>query len=164
MIHPIGKYGYASALSWVASRSCPSPIGLCSDDSLKLKVRHALYIFRRVNPLGPFLSNAQPPRIPFDIPFALLHTVILLGFAVLAQCDDPTQGIHILVPNYARVYAIAAIAPTYCILTGQGLANIAWWSFTFMAVSFHQFLRSLIHQGRSNISQLEALRYDARGA
>jgi hypothetical protein len=140
------------------------PVGFCSVDSLKLKFRHALYIFRGANPFGQFLSNAQPSRIPFDIPFALLHTVILLGFAVLSQCDEPTLGSHILLPNYARVYAITAVAPTYCIFSNQGLANIAWWSFALMGVSLHQFVRSLIHQGRNNISQLEALKYDARGA
>jgi hypothetical protein len=126
--------------------------------------RHVLYLFRRVNPLGPFLSNVQPPRIPFDVPFALLHTAILLGLAALSQYDDHTPGIHILVPNYARIYAIAAIAPTYCSLTRQSVANIAWWGFALMAVSLHHFFRSLIRHGKKNILQLEALKYDARGA
>ena len=83
---------------------------------------------------------------------------------MLSQCDDPMLGVHILVPNYTRVYVITAIAPTYCMLTHQGLANIAWWSFALMSVSLHQFFRSLIRQGRDNVSQLEALKYDARGA
>ena len=130
------------------------------------KFRHSLYLFRRVNPLGPFLSNAQPqpPRIPFDIPFALLHTVILSGLAALAQFDGPTPGNTIPVPNYARIYAITAVAPTYCLLTGRGLANIAWWSFALVAVSLHHFFRSLIHRGRKGISQLEGLKYEVRGA
>jgi hypothetical protein len=99
-----------------------------------------------------------------DVPFALLHTTIILGLAALSQYDDHMPGIHILVPNYARIYAIAAIAPTYCSIRRESVANIAWWGFALMAVSLHHFFRSLIHHGKKNILQLEALKYDARGA
>jgi hypothetical protein len=89
----------------------------------------------------------------------------LLGLTVLYQLDDDTLGVRsISAPNYALVYAVTAIAPTYCSLTGQGLANIAWWSFALVAVALHHFSRSLILQGKKNVSQLEALKYDARGA
>ncbi|KAI0247124.1 hypothetical protein BJV78DRAFT_1248028 [Lactifluus subvellereus] len=125
---------------------------------------HAVYVFRRVNPLNPFLPHAQPPRILFDIPFALLHTVILLGIAILARLDVPPQSTDALVPHRARVYAIVAIAPMYCMLTGQGLTNTAWWSFAFVAAALHHFFHSLILQGRTSISQLEVMKYDARGA
>lgn len=99
-----------------------------------------------------------------DVPFALLHTGVLLGLAALAQYDDDMPGIHALVPNYARIYAVAAIAPTYCSLTRQGVANIAWWGFALMAVSLHHLFHSLIRHGKKNISQLGVLKYDARGA
>ncbi|KAI9456154.1 hypothetical protein F5148DRAFT_1288051 [Russula earlei] len=125
---------------------------------------HALYLIRRVNPLSPFLSNAEPTRIPFDIPFALLHAATLLALAVPAQFGDHPLGIRILAPNYMRVYVATAIAPTFCSLTGQGLPNTAWWSFAVVAVALHQFFRSLILQGRENISRLQALKYNARGA
>ncbi|KAI0004634.1 hypothetical protein BJV74DRAFT_763211 [Russula compacta] len=125
---------------------------------------YAVYLFRRANPFSPFLSNAQPPRVPLDIPFALLHTIILLGIAILAQVDDYTLGTPILAPNYARVYAITAIAPTYCLLTGQDLINTAWWSLALVAVGLHHLFHLLILQGKKNISQLEALKYSARGA
>jgi len=74
------------------------------------------------------------------------------------------MGVRILSLTYPRVYVATAIAPTFCSLTGQGLTNTAWWSFALVAVGLHQFFRSLILQGRRNISQLEALKYDARGA
>ncbi|KAH9998026.1 hypothetical protein BJV77DRAFT_788484 [Russula vinacea] len=110
---------------------------------------YALYLFRRANPLSPFLSpNAQSPRIPFDIPFALLHSMTLLGLTVLFQLDDDALGFRFPAPNYALVYAVTAIAPTYCSLAGQGLANIIWWSFALVAVTLHHFFRSLILQGR----------------
>jgi len=125
---------------------------------------HILYLFRRVNPLGPFLSTSPPPRIPLDVLFTLLHTVILLGLAALPQYDDNTPGIHTLVPKYARIYAVAAIAPAYCSLTRQSVANIAWWGFALVAAALHHFFHSLIRHGKKDISQLEALKYDARGA
>jgi hypothetical protein len=109
-------------------------------------------------------TNPQAPRIPLDIPFALLHTITLLGLAVLCQLDDKTLGVHNPTPNYALVYAVTGIAPTYCLLTSQGLANIVWWSFAIVAVALHHFFRSLILQGKKNISRLEGLKYNARGA
>ena len=127
------------------------------------KSRYALYFFRRANPLSPFiLTSAQPPRIPLDIPFALLHTITLLSLAVLCQLDSNMLGNP--TPNYPLVYAVTAIAPTYCLLAGQGLTNIAWWSFALVAVALHHFLRSLILRGKKNISRLEGLKYNARGA
>jgi hypothetical protein len=134
------------------------------------KFRYALYLFRRANPLNPFIStNAQPSRIPLDIPFALVHTIILLSLAggcYLARnvLGDNPLGVPDPAPNYALVYAVTAIAPTYCLLTGQGLADIAWWSLALVAVAFHQFCLSLILQGKKNILRLEELRYNARGA
>jgi len=125
---------------------------------------YGLYLIRRVNPLSPFLSNAQPTRIPLDIPFAFLHTVILLALALPAQPDNHTLGVRILALTYTRVYVVTAIVPMFCLLTGQGLTNTAWWSFALVAVVLHQFFRSLILQGRRNILQLEALKYDTRGA
>lgn len=134
---------------------------------------YALYLFRRVNPLSPFVStNAQPPRIPLDIPFALLHSITLLGLAALCYragtpgkvLENNLLGVRNPAPNYALVYAITAIAPTYCLLTGQILVNIAWWSFALVAVAFHHFFQSLILQGKKNISRLEGLKYNARGA
>jgi hypothetical protein len=88
----------------------------------------------------------------------------LLGLTVLFQLDDDALGFRFPAPNYALVYAVTAIAPTYCSLAGQGLANIIWWSFALIAVTLHHFFRSLILQGRKNISRLEALKYDAKGA
>jgi hypothetical protein len=90
--------------------------------------------------------------------------VILLGIAVLARLDVPPQSIYAFVPYRARVYAIAAIAPTYCMLTGQGLTNTIWWSFAFVAVALHHFFHSLILRGRTSISELEVMKYDSRGA
>jgi hypothetical protein len=84
--------------------------------------------------------------------------------AVLARLDLPEQDTHVLVPHHVRIYAITAIAPMFCILTGQGLTNTAWWSFAFVAVAFHHFFHSLILQGRTGISQLEVMKYGARGA
>jgi hypothetical protein len=132
------------------------------------KFRYASYLSRRVNPLSPFFStNAEPPRIPLDIPFALLHAIILIGLPVLCQVDDNTLGVRNPTPNYALFYAIAyvvtAMAPAYCLLTGQGLANIAWWSLALVAVAIHHFVLSLILQGKKNISRLEGLKYNARG-
>ncbi len=124
-----------------------------------------LYVFRRANPLSPFLlTSAQPPRIPLDIPFALLHAITLLGLTVLSLLDDDTLGVRIPTPNYSLVYGATAIAPTCCLLTGQGLANITWWSFALIAVALHHFLHSLVFRGRKSISRLEALKYNARGA
>jgi hypothetical protein len=89
----------------------------------------------------------------------------LLGLTVLSQLDDDKLGVRsIPAPNYALVYGVTAIAPTYCSLTGQGLANVAWWSLALVAVALHHFFRLLILQGKKNISRLEALKYDARGA
>ena len=89
----------------------------------------------------------------------------LLGLTALSQLDDDRLAVRsIPAPNYALVYAVTAIAPTYCLLTGQGLANIAWWSLALVAAALHHLFRSLILQGKKNISQLEALKYDARGA
>jgi hypothetical protein len=88
----------------------------------------------------------------------------LLGLTVLIQLDGDTPGLRITAPNYATFYAVTAIAPTYCSLAGQGLANIAWWSFALVAVALHHFFRSLILHGRENISRLEELKYNARGA
>jgi len=98
------------------------------------------------------------------MPFALLHTITLLGLAVFCQLDHNTLGVRNPTPNYALVYAVTAIAPTICLLTGQGLTNIVWWSFALVAVAFHHFFRSLILQGKKNISRLEGLKYNARGA
>jgi len=125
---------------------------------------YGLYLIRRVNPLSPFFPNAQPTRIPFDILFAFLHTVTLLALALPALPDDHTLGVRILPLTYTRLYVATAIAPTFCSLTGQGLTNTAWWSFALVVVALHQFFRSLILQGRRNISQLGVLKYDARGA
>jgi hypothetical protein len=94
----------------------------------------------------------------------LLHTITLLGLAVICQLDDNTLGVRNRTPNYALVYAVTAIAPTYCLLTDQGLANIAWWSFALVAVALYHFFLSLILQGKKNISRLEGLKYNARGA
>ncbi|KAI0272917.1 hypothetical protein BGY98DRAFT_147357 [Russula aff. rugulosa BPL654] len=125
---------------------------------------YAQYLFRRANPLSPFIStNAQPPRIPLDIAFALLHTIILLGLAVLCQLNDNTPSVRNPTPNYALVYSATAIAPTFCLLTVQGLPNIVWWSFALVAVALHHFFQSLILQGKKNISRLEGLKYNARG-
>ena len=89
----------------------------------------------------------------------------LLGLTALSQFDDDKLGVRsIPAPNYALVYAVTAIAPTYCSLTGQGLANVAWWSLALVAVALHHLFRSLILQGKKNISRLEDLKYDARGA
>jgi hypothetical protein len=130
---------------------------------------YALYLYRRANPLRSLIStNAQPPRIPLDIPFALLHTMILLGLAALCHqasvLEDNPLGVRNPTPNYPRFYAITAMAPTFCLLTGQGLTNIAWWSFALVAVALHHFFQSLIHQGKKNLSRLEGLKYNARGA
>jgi hypothetical protein len=94
----------------------------------------------------------------------LLHTATLLGLAASAQFDDRTLGVGIPAPSYARIYTVTAIAPTYCSLTGQDLTNTAWWGLALVAVALHHVFRSLILRGRKNISQLEALKYDARGA
>jgi hypothetical protein len=88
----------------------------------------------------------------------------MLGLAMFTQLDDDIPGTHIFAPNYAQVYAMTAIAPTYCSLMGQGLANTVWWSFALIAVSLHHFFHSLIYWGRESISRLEALKYEARGA
>ncbi|KAF8501115.1 hypothetical protein F5888DRAFT_1679219 [Russula emetica] len=126
---------------------------------------YVLYLFRRANPLSPFIStNAQPPRIPLDIPFALLHIITLLALAAPRPLDFNALGVRNPRPNYALVYAVTAIAPTYCLFTGQGLTNIAWWSFALVAVALYHFFLSLIHQGKKNISRLEGLKYNARGA
>lgn len=161
----IDKFGYACVSSWVALLSCPSLLVSILVIHSSRKFRYALYLFRRANPLSPFLStNVQPPRIPLDIPFALLHTITLLGLAVLFQLDDNALGMRNLTPNYALVYAVTAIAPTTCLLTGQGVANVAWWSFALVAVALHHFFQSLILQGKKSISRLEGLKYNARGA
>ena len=83
---------------------------------------------------------------------------------MLCQLDDNTPGVRNPTPNYALVYAVTALAPAYCLLAGQGLANIAWWSLALVAVALHHFFRSLILQGKKNISRLEGLKYNARGA
>ena len=90
--------------------------------------------------------------------------MILLGLTVHSRLDDDTPGVQIPAPNYALVYAVTAIAPAYCALTRQGLANVAWWGFALVAVVLHDFFRSLILQGRKDILRLETLKYDARGA
>jgi len=132
------------------------------------KFRYALYLFRRANPLNLFIStNAQPSRIPLDIPFALFHTITLLSLAAgchLARDALEDNPLGNPAPNYTLVYALTAIAPTYCLLTSQGLINIAWWSLALVAVAFHHFCQSLILQGRKNISRLQGLKYNARGA
>jgi len=93
----------------------------------------------------------------------------LLGLAALCHrastvLEDNPLGVGKPAPNYARFYVVTAIAPTYCILTGRGLTNVAWWSFALVAVALHHFFRSLILQGKKNISGLEGLKYNARGA
>ncbi|KAI9443084.1 hypothetical protein H4582DRAFT_1154573 [Lactarius indigo] len=122
---------------------------------------HALYLFRRENPLNPFLSYAEPPRIPFDVLLALLHTAIVLSLVVFPRLDGHIQGTR---THYLRLYAAAAIAPIYCALTGQGLTNFVWWCFALTAVVLHHSFHTLIRQGEASISQLEGLKYDARGA
>jgi hypothetical protein len=165
MICLIDKFGYTCVSSWVVLLSCPSLLVFTPVIHSSCRFRYALYLFRRANPLSPFIStNAQPPRIPLDIPFALLHTITLLGLAVLCQLDDNTLGVPNPTPNYALVYAITAITPVYCLLAGQGLVNIVWWSFAILAVALHHFFRSLILRGKKNISRLEGLKYNARGA
>ena len=94
--------------------------------------------------------------------------MLLIGLAALCHQasvpKDNPPGVHNPIPNYPRFYVLTAIAPTYCLLTVQGLANIVWWSFALFAVALHHFFQSLIHQGKKNISRLEGLKYNARGA
>jgi hypothetical protein len=165
MIHLIDKFGYVCARSWVVLLSRPSLLVFSPVIHSSCQFRYALYLFRRENPLSPFIfPNTQPPRIPLDIPFAFLHTITLLSLAVIFQLDDNTSRVGNLPPNYPLVYAVTAIAPTYCLLTGQGLSNIVWWSFALVAVALHHFFQSLVLQGKKNISRLEGLKYNARGA
>ncbi|KAF8272257.1 hypothetical protein EI94DRAFT_1718837 [Lactarius quietus] len=114
---------------------------------------HALYLFRRDNPLNPFLSNAQPPRIPFDVPLALFHTLIVLSLVVFPRLDSNVQVSRGTPTN-----------PTYCALTSQGLTNFLWWSFALAAVALHHSFHTLIRRGKASVSQLEELKYDSRGA
>jgi len=125
---------------------------------------HALYLFRRENPLNPFLSNVQPTRIPFDVPLALLHTSIVLSLVVFASLDGHVPGSRTPTTYYPQLYAAAAIAPSYCALTSQGLTNFLWWSFALTAVALHHSLYTLIRRGKASISQLENLKYESRGA
>lgn len=125
---------------------------------------HALYLFRRENPLNPFLSNAQPPRITFDVLLGLLHTSIVLSLVVFPRMDGHVQGSRSPPTYYLQQYAAAAIAPAYCALTRQGLTNFVWWSFALIAVVLHHSFHVLIRRGTASISQLEELKYDSRGA
>ncbi|KAH9080679.1 hypothetical protein EDB83DRAFT_1008068 [Lactarius deliciosus] len=161
-MHLIGKFGYCCGWSWVFSLSCLSPFWLVVPAvHLTCRVRHALYLFRRENPLNPFLSNAEPPRIPFDVLLALLHTMIVLSLVVFPRLDGHVQGTR---THYSRLYAAAAIAPAYCALTGQGLTNFVWWCFALIAIVLHHSFYTLIRRGEASISQLQELKYDARGA
>ena len=128
------------------------------------ELRHLLYLFRRESPLNPFLTNAQPPRIPFDIPLALLHTSIVFSLVVFPRLDSHVQDSRTPTTYYPQLYATAAMVPTYCALTGQGVTNVVWWSFGLTAVALHHSFHNLICRGRASISQLEDLKYDSRGA
>ncbi|KAH9971953.1 hypothetical protein BGW80DRAFT_1173764 [Lactifluus volemus] len=123
---------------------------------LAFTLLHVIYLFRRTNPLNPFLSPAQPLRIPFDILFALVHIMALLD---MGDC-----ALYWSMCYRAKVYAITLVAPTYCVLTGKGLTNTAWWSFAFVAAALYHYFHSLILQGERNILELRVMRYNARGA
>lgn len=128
------------------------------------ELRHLLYLFRRENPLNPFLTNAQPPRIPFDVPLALLHTSIVFSLVVFPRLDSHVQDSRAPTTYYPQLYAAAAMVPTYCALTGQGITNVVWWGFALTAVALHHSFDNLIRRGKASISQLEKLKYDSRGA
>ena len=141
---------------------CPR-IGLWSLSVEPADFRHALYLFRRENPLNPFLSN-EPPQIPFDLPLVLLHTSIVLSLVGFSRLDGHGPDSRTPTTYYPQLYAAAAIAPSYCTLTSQGLTNFLWWSFALIAVALHHSLHILIRQGKASISQLEKLKYESRGA
>ncbi|KAI0259798.1 hypothetical protein BC834DRAFT_904011 [Gloeopeniophorella convolvens] len=113
-------------------------------------VLHTLYIFRQVNPLDPFLSPAQPPRIPLDTLFASLHLLALSAMVALPSVNNLREGTYVPTP-YHVVYGTTALAPAFCVISGQGLTNTIWWCFALATALLH-------------ISQLERMKYDARGA
>ena len=160
----MSKFGYACGYSCVVLPSCLSPFYLQSLSVESAEFRHALYLFRRENPLNPFLSNAQPPRIPYDVLLGLLHTSIVLSLVVFTHSNGHVQGSRSPASYYSQHYAAAAIAPAYCALTSQGLTNFVWWSFALAAVVLHHSFHTLIRRGKASISQLEGLKYDSRGA
>ena len=88
----------------------------------------------------------------------------MLGLVVFHSLDAHIQGARAPTTYYSQLYAATAIAPTYCALTGQGLTNFVWWSFAFIAVVLHHSFHTLIRRGKASISQLEELKYDAKGA
>ena len=139
---------------------CPCS-GLQSLSIESAEFRHVLYLFQRENPLNPFLSNAQPPRIPFDYLLGLLHTSIVLSLELFPRMDGRSLS---STTYYSQHYAAAAMAPAYCALTSQGLTNFVWWSFALTAVVLHHSFHTFIRRGKASISQLEELKYDSRGA
>ena len=160
----MGKFYYACGWSWALLPSCLSPFCLQSLSVEFAEFRHALYLFRRENPLNPFLSNAQPPRIPYDVLLGLLHTSIVLSLVVSPHSDAHVQGSRSPTSYYSQRYVAAAIAPAYCALTSKGLTNFVWWSFALAAVVLHHSFHTLIRRGKASISQLEGLKYDSKGA
>ncbi|KAH9969464.1 hypothetical protein BC827DRAFT_1101 [Russula dissimulans] len=109
-------------------------------------------------------NDMSDQRIWFCLRIVIACFSSLYGLYLIRRPDNHTLGVRILALTYTRVYVVTAIVPMFCLLTGQGLTDTAWWSFALVAVALHQFFRSLILQGRRNISQLEALKYDTRGA
>ena len=70
-----------------------------------------------------------------------------------------------LPPITSRVaYALTAVAPVMCLVTGQTAANILWSSFAIFIVLVDDSVRRMMSKGKEDLDNLELSKYTARGA
>lgn len=132
---------------------------------LTCNVRHILYLARRTNPLDPFFSRRDPP-IPLDLLFTILHVAIHCNLLMILWSHRPfLQNVAGPYPaTYTAMYATATAAPMLCLLMGRGSTNVIWWSFALASVCFQHLFHRSVADGHRSLSELESMKYDAKGA
>jgi len=116
---------------------------------------------------GDDIATDPPPLL--SVASAVLALVLHANLALLLYLKQlPFRfrvGTISLQPlSYAVSYGLSAVVPVLCVLLGFPWQVIAWWCLTPAVIAVFQTVQSSISHGNTSISELEKLKYVARGA
>ncbi|KAF9450584.1 hypothetical protein P691DRAFT_665001 [Macrolepiota fuliginosa MF-IS2] len=125
----------------------------------------------KTNPLFVIFPNEtqlSPPTIPFATGFTIISLLIHLNLAILFHPDDVRthlQLTHNPRPlSYGLLYALSAVSPTLSIFLQLPWQITVWWLLTSIIVFVVQTVMDTVESGSQSVSELESMRYVARGA
>lgn len=155
-----------SALLYVVQlASCPD---LYSYPCSFLAFSHLVYLLSssKNSPFSVFLSTPSRELPTFiSTVFAFLHLAAHLNLVLLTWPAHERPLLQDITPlPYSMTFSVLSVAPVLSIMISRSLDVVAWWTVALGVAVAQFYAQRWITEGSMSISELEGMRYDARGA